>query len=308
MSSVRLAIIASEKSWYFRQLEAAAVKLNVDVVRPEFGNLAIRVGGANRYSSDEKSIVSEDAASKSADSWEPDFDAAIVRTMPLGSLEQVIFRMDVLRCWESTGTPVVNSPICLETSIDKLLTLSAFTDNNVPFPETYACQNAEQALNAFEMLNHDVVLKPIFGGEGRGIIRVCEHEVAYRIFKSLEYSRSVIYCQKFIANIEKEIRILFIGDKHFAVERMSEKSWIRNASLGGTGKTYQPNQTEIEMARRAANSVNGRIVGVDLLLDRNGEYFVLEVNAVPGWKLLEKVTGVDISSEIIQTVIETVRR
>src|ERR1700746_2447736 len=45
------------------------------------------------------------------------FDALMVRTMPPGSLEQVVFRMDVLHRVKAQGMSVLNPPSALETCI-----------------------------------------------------------------------------------------------------------------------------------------------------------------------------------------------
>ena len=131
-------------------------------------------------------------------------------------------------------------------------------------------------------------------------MKISEPELAYRVFKSLESTRSVIYCQRFIPNAAKDIRILFVGDRSFAVRRSNSSSWMSNASQGGTGTEYEPTAEELELAWRAAQSVEGTIVGVDLIEDPEGQLMVLEVNAVPGWQLLQKVTGFDIAEEIVQ--------
>ena len=281
-----LAILASESSWYFKQLADAAGSLGVRVKRLGFPELTL------------SSFTEDDPSGFST----PDCESVIVRTMPLGSLEQVIFRMDVLRAWENSGVRVFNSPLCLETSIDKLLSLEHFSRHSVPIPRTCVCQTAEQAFDAFEKLGQDVVVKPIFGGEGRGIIRVSDLDMAHRVFQALERTQSVIYCQEFLNNVQKDIRILFVGDQSYSIQRQNGASWKSNASFGGSGTTYQPTSQELDMAFAAKKSVGGQIVGVDILLDSSGRYSVLEVNAVPGWKLLQKVTGVDIAKEIIQLV------
>lgn len=286
----RLAILASETSWYYRQLSRAAVARGMHVSRIGFPSLASHLSPGNLKNPDIENEIG----------WTPEFDIAIVRTMPVGSLEQVIFRMDVLRNWINRGIKVVNSPQCLETSIDKLLTLESFRVHQVPFPETFACQTAEQGMEAFEACQREVVVKPIFGGEGRGIMRICEPELAYRVFKSLEATRSVIYCQRFVKDLTRDIRILFVGDQAFAVLRSNANSWMSNASQGGTGTAYEPSAEELELGWRAAKSVEGTIVGVDLIRDAEGQLMVLEVNAVPGWQMLQRVTGHDIAEEIIR--------
>lgn len=334
MSTPRLAILASETSWYFRQLQSAAERKGWHVTRLGFPDLAAELcfptdrrtltaarqtlsasaengtpkialasppanavttsPGLRRTAANSMELSREPLAD-----WTPDHDWVVVRTMPIGSLEQVIFRMDVLRWWENRGIEVINPPICLETSIDKFLTLEAFQRCEIPFPETFACQTAEQAWDAFERLGQDIVVKPIFGGEGRGIVRVREPEMAHRVFTTLENCRSVIYCQRFVRPIRQDIRILLLGDKSFSVSRSNPDSWLSNAAQGGRAEKYEPSAEVLELARRAANSVGGLIVGVDLVQDQDERWMVLEVNAVPGWQSLQQATGVCIADEIV---------
>jgi ribosomal protein S6--L-glutamate ligase len=42
--------------------------------------------------------------------------------------------------------------------------------------------------------------------------------------------------------------------------------------------------------------------GVDLLPGPQGEWYVIEVNAVPGWRALAPVTGVDVAVELVRFV------
>lgn len=285
----RIGILAGENSWYYHKLATAAAQLGIDSERIGFSNLAITLDSPFAANTSQPDHIPP----------MPGIESAIVRTMPAGSLEQVIFRMDTLRVWRDRGIHVVNPPICLETCIDKLLTLKHLEDGGIPFPRTIACQTTEQALQAFEILGNDVVVKPIFGGEGRGIIRICEEEMAHRIFSSLEKTQSVIYCQPFIQEIVKEMRLLFIGDKLFSILRTNQHNWIKNAAKGGTGHPYQPTAEEIELGMGARDSIDGKVVGVDILQDRQGNYWVLEVNAVPGWKQMEQVLDTDIAREVI---------
>lgn len=285
----QIGILASENSWYYQKLASAAEKLDIQVMQIDFGSLAMNLDLA----------CSADISAHDQIQCMPPIETAIVRTMPTGSLEQVIFRMDTLRGWQSRGIHVVNSPVCLETCIDKVLTLKQLEDDKIPFPRTFACQTSGQAMQAFEALGHDVVVKPIFGGEGRGIIRICEAEMAYRIFSSLEKTQSVIYCQAFIQEIAKEMRLLFIGDKLFSILKTNPHSWVKNAARGGSADVYTPTAEEIELGMAACHSIGGEVVGVDILQDREGNYWVLEVNAVPGWKQIEQVLDTDIAREVI---------
>ena len=56
----------------------------------------------------------------------------------------------------------------------------------LPVPPTAVCETAEAALAAFDQLGGDVVVKPLFGSEGRGIVRVSDPDLAVRVFRTLE--------------------------------------------------------------------------------------------------------------------------
>src|SRR5207302_9451310 len=101
-----------------------------------------------------------------------DFDTVVVRTMPPGSLEQVVFRMDVLHRLQSRGVRVLNPPAAVEACVDKYLASARLAEAGLRVPPTVVCQHADAALEAFAALGGDVVVKPLFGSEGRGMVRV----------------------------------------------------------------------------------------------------------------------------------------
>ncbi|HLU46813.1 MAG TPA: hypothetical protein VK116_01975, partial [Planctomycetota bacterium] len=55
-----------------------------------------------------------------------------------------------------------------------------------------------------------------------------------------------------------------------------------------------------ELAVRAASAVGARVAGVDLLSSRDGKAYVIEVNAVPGWRALSRVTGIDVARAVVR--------
>jgi ribosomal protein S6--L-glutamate ligase len=79
-------------------------------------------------------------------------DAVIVRTMPPGSLEQVVFRMDALHAAAAAGVKVLNPPRAVEVCVDKYLTNVRLVRAGLPVPETVVCQRADDALTAFDSL------------------------------------------------------------------------------------------------------------------------------------------------------------
>lgn len=234
-----------------------------------------------------------------------DFDAALVRTVPAGSLEQVVFRMDVLHAAVARGLRVLNPPRAVETCVDKYLTNVRLAASGLPTPPTHVAQRADDAFEAFDRLGGDVVLKPVFGAEGRGMQRVSDRELAWRTFRVLEQTGQLIYQQRFIRHPGHDLRVFVIGGKvRAAMRRSSSTDWRTNVAQGGTTERVELSDTAMSLAIRAADAVGCPIAGVDLLPGPQGELYVIEVNAVPGWKALAPTCAIDIATEIVRFLVE----
>ena len=133
-------------------------------------------------------------------------DGVLVRMMPPGSLEQVVFRMDALHRLQAAGVPVLNSPRAVETAVDKYLTLARVEAAGLPVPATWVGEGVDDALEAFQRLGGDVVVKPLFGSEGRGLLRVSHLEMARRVFATLARIGAVLYVQAFIRHRGSDLR------------------------------------------------------------------------------------------------------
>jgi len=223
--------------------------------------------------------------------------------MPPGSLEQVVFRMDQLHRILAQGVPVINPPSAVETCVDKYLASARLAAAGLRVPPTIVCQHADAAQDAFKALGGDVVVKPMFGSEGRGMLRLTDPELAWRTFHTLERLQSVLYLQKFIAHPGWDLRVFVLGSQVLtAMRRYADGDWRTNVAQGGRAEAVTPQAEEARLALAAAAAVGAPVAGVDLLQGLDGEYYVLEVNAVPGWRALSPVTGVDVAAAIIQFV------
>jgi RimK family alpha-L-glutamate ligase len=232
------------------------------------------------------------------------FDGAIVRTMPSGSLEQVVFRVDVLHAAVANGVRIVNPPRAIETCVDKFLTNVRLAKSGILTPPTHVAEKADAAIAAFERLGGDVVLKPIFGSEGRGMVRLTDPETAWRTFHTLERTGQVIYQQAFIRHPGWDLRAFAIAGRVVAaMKRTSHGDWRTNVAQGGRAESVHLTSEQTELALRAAEATGCPIAGVDLLHGPNDELFVIEVNAVPGWRALAAATGVDVAREVVKFVV-----
>ncbi len=278
---MNIGILSGGGGWHVRDLQHAATRLGHDVAALDFRLVSAALPGPG-------------------DTLRP-FDAVIVRTMPQGSLEQVVFRMDVLHRFRARGGRVLNPPAALETCIDKYLTCARLDAAGLPVPPTVACQDADTALAAFERLGGDVVVKPLFGSEGRGMIRLTDAEIAWRTFRTLERLQAVLYVQAFVHHPGWDLRAFVVGGQVLAaMRRHAEGDWRTNVAQGGRAEAVSLTAAEERLTLAAAGAVGAPVAGVDLLPRPGGGYYVLEVNAVPGWRALGPVAGIDVAAEIIQ--------
>jgi ribosomal protein S6--L-glutamate ligase len=274
--------------WHVDDLRRAAGMLDEQIVCCSWRNLK---GGAGGGRIAEAGDVTLDAA-----------DAVILRSMPGGTLEQIILRMDLAGRLARSGVVVVNPPRAIEVAVDKYLALARIEEAGLPVPPTRVCQRAADAMAAFEELGGDVLAKPLFGSEGLGIVRVDNTMLAERVFSLLERAGSVMYVQKFIPHAGSDLRLMVLSGRMIGAMRRVGEGWRTNVSRGGRGEPAVVDGDLCKMAVRAAAACECVIAGVDILHDRDGRPWVLEVNAVPGWRALASVTGVDVAAELLHDV------
>ena len=230
-----------------------------------------------------------------------EFDAVLARIIPNGSLEQIIFRVDALHWLEHRGVPVMNSPKAIERTVDKFYTSALLQDAGLPTPETLVCEELAPAMDAVRRMG-DVVIKPIFGSMGHGLVRITDPELAFRVLRPLEQTRAVFYVQRTIDHDGRDIRAFVVGDRVIgAIERRAPQGdWRTNVSRGGRAQAIELCDEYRDLALRAARAVGADYAGVDLLPSRHGQVFVLEVNGIPGWQGLQRATGIDVAGAVIK--------
>jgi len=237
-----------------------------------------------------------------------DADAVLARILPSGSLEQTIYRVDTLHWIERRGVPVLNPARAIERSVDKFYTTALLQEAGLPTPETVVCESAADAMSAVLAMG-DVVIKPIFGSMGHGIVRVNDPDVAFRAVRALEQLRTVFYVQRAVDHGGKDVRVFVVGGRVVgAIERQApEGHWRTNVSLGGAARPLDLPLAWERLALDAAAAIGADYAGVDLLPSRDGAIFVLEVNGIPGWRGLKQATGIDVAASIVDHLAERVR-
>lgn len=286
----RLLVLGPDEGWHADRLRRAACRRGESMVFATYESLAAAVDPqtGHRATSERGGLG--------------DFDAVLTRTMPTGSLEQITLRLSVLHTAVDEGTRVVNEPRTLEIAIDKYRTLARVAALGYDVPATRVVQTRREAMEAFAELGGDVIVKPLFGGEGRGVMRVHDRELAWVTFSTLENIAAVLYVQQFVPPGGVDTRLLVIGDDIFGVRRFAAQGWKTNVAAGARCERIEVAGWHQQLARRVADDFGLRFGAVDMIDSEEGPPKVLEVNAVPGWKGAEAALGFDLAERMLAAV------
>jgi len=236
-----------------------------------------------------------------------ELDALIIRPIGRGSLEELVFRMDMLYKLERQGFYMVNPPTAIEHCVDKYDILALLEDVGVPVPRTLATENVNEAIKAFHELGGDIVVKPLFGSRGQGATRVNDIDIADTVFKAITFHHGVIYMQEFVEHGFSDIRAFVLGDQVISTMRRVAKGWKTNYSQGAKPAPTDISDEFKELAIKAAKAVNCKVAGVDILEGPEGPRIV-DVNSQPGWKGLQMVAKVNIADELVKFVLSEIKK
>ena len=292
---MKIGIVTRNKnSWSSSQLRQALTKRKIPHICFSFPQLTAHIGYKPYLKVENISLLE-------------DLNALIIRPIGRGSLEEIVFRMDMLYRLQRLGFYVINPPEAIEHCVDKYDILAILEDNGIPVPRTAVTENVDEALKAFNELGGDVVIKPLFGSRGIGSTRVKDAEIASTIFRNITFYHGVIYLQEFIHHGFSDIRAFVVGDRVVAAMRRVANSWKTNYSQGAKPEPITLDKAMDDLAVKSAKLIDCKIAGVDILESSRGP-LVVEVNSQPGWRGLQLVAKVNIADEIVNFILSEVKK
>ena len=204
---------------------------------------------------------------------------------------------------ELMGIPLVNGLDAIRLASNQFLTLQALVAAGVPVPDTLFINAADGTRNMTAHVgDYPVVVKEINGRQGAGVVLVKnENERDQVVHTRLQKTRGLLL-QRFIPTRgRRDIRALVIGGEVVGAMRLLPPpgEFRANYHLGATGQVQVLTDTVAGIAVEATRAVGLDIAGVDLSMDAKGRVYVIEVNYAPGFKGLEKATGLDIAGLMV---------
>ena len=232
-------------------------------------------------------------------------DGAFVRGVPGGSLEEVVFYLDILHALQTLNILVYNDARAIERSVDKGMTSFLLNHAGISTPPTCVGNNAHQAYAFIReqlKLGYKVVAKPLFGSQGKNLQLITKPD---DIADFTVYNK-IYYLQRFIETGENNAhdwRLFIIGNQVIAAMRREGSDWISNIANGGTSHPAVLDETFINFSKDAVNAVSMFYGGVDVMQDLDGKLWVTEVNSIPAWKGLQSVNNIVVAEKLVENFI-----
>ena len=235
-----------------------------------------------------------------------DLNAMILRTYGFGTTDQLTYRISLFEHIEKAGIPVINSTHAFRKAKDKYAALFTLSNAGIPVPKTRVTENLDAAIEFLDHVN-SVIIKPILGSRGYGIIKTDDKDLAYRALKFIYSLGQVLYLQEYIEKPDRDIRAFVIGDEVIGAMYRYSKNWKTNVSQGARPVKCELNDELTDIAIKSAKAIGLDYTGIDIIEGKDGPY-VIETNAAPSWHGLEQAIGENVSEKIIKYVIKKARK
>lgn len=235
----------------------------------------------------------------------PDYDVVITRPSILKDADLHIALVEQM---EMSGILLFNRYQSILNAKNKIRTMQILDRYGISIPRTVVIRRLEDVAQAARLVGgFPAIVKTPFGSFGNGVTIV---ESMRGLNSFLRWDQPGYLLQEFVKYSRgKDIRIFVINGKIVgSMMRSARKGEFRsNIELGGVGTAVEITNEEASIALRCVQALGLDYGGVDVIRSKGGPV-VLEVNSNPGFKELEKATGVSISKSIVEYAVELAER
>lgn len=210
--------------------------------------------------------------------------------------------------FEGLGAKIINSLYTAIMCGNKLFTHMELSKTGVAIPKAFCAFSNQSALDILNKNGYPKVIKPVVGSWGRMIALLKDKEAAEAVIEDREHMYplyQVYYFEEFVKRPPRDIRCIVVGEKvAAAIYRYSGvNEWKTNMALGGKAEACKVTNEMENLCLRAAKTMKGEILGVDLMESDENGLLVHEVNNTTEFKNTVRVTEIDIPSLIIDHLV-----
>jgi len=214
---------------------------------------------------------------------------------------------------EFMDVPVLNKFQVANQCGNKMFMTLLLKKYNVPTPKTYFSFSSESALENIEKVGYPLVIKPVIGSWGRGVMQLKDRDTADAVFEIRDITDSphdrIFYLQELITRPPRDIRVITVGDEPIAaMYRKSSGGFKTNIALGADPELCEITKEIEDISTKASKAMGGGILGIDIMEDQSRGLVVHEVNNTVEFKGLSRVSQRNIPKEMIEFALNYVRK
>ncbi|HJJ22961.1 MAG TPA: lysine biosynthesis protein LysX [Nitrosopumilus sp.] len=214
---------------------------------------------------------------------------------------------------EFMDIPVLNKFEVAHICGNKMFMTLLLKKNNIPTPKTYFSFSSESAAENLEKVGYPLVIKPVIGSWGRGVMPIKDKDAMDAICEIRNITDSphdrIYYLQELIKRPPRDIRVITIGDDPIAaMYRKSSGGFKTNIALGADPELCEITKEIEDMAAKASKAMGGGILGIDMMEDDKRGLVVHEVNNTVEFKGLARVTQRNIPKEMVEFALNHIRK
>lgn len=234
-----------------------------------------------------------------------ELDALIVKKIAPQYSPDVLDRLEMLRFLELKGLPIFSKPSSILKLIDRLSCTVSMRAAGLPMPATVITESVDEALAAVERYGK-AVFKPLYSTKARGMEVIAAGEDARERIEAFKAEgNTVMYLQKMLPPLEKDLGVTFLGGKYLATyaRKSSGSSWNTTTNAGGKYVAFEPSGEIIALAEKAQSLFDMAFTCVDIAETSEGP-IVFEVSAFGGFRGLLDANGIDAAGAYVKHVME----
>ena len=287
----KVAIISDIHDWHSNQIEYFLKKNNVKTSKITFEELVFSFKNNKVFFKNNKLLN--------------DINGIWVRFLKAGTLEEITTKLTILHLLKEMKIYIHNSASVIEKTVDKVRTTGILELNGINTPETTVWFEKKKFNFNFKQ-NKKYLIKPIFGSQGKNIVLVKNPN----LLKKQKITGEVFYLQEFIESSGdkfNDIRVFVSNHKILSsMERVSDH-FITNIYQGAKSRKISLGNKIEEICKKISRIFKLGYGGIDIKIFEE-KIYVLEVNSIPSWKMIQKTTKKNISEILVEDFIKNLRK